>query len=66
MPWRMNTRFSSSVSSAPRKLLAALFDPVGKLLHCGAQGELVLIEAVEQAGNQFGIRHGGSPCFEEA
>lgn len=45
---------------------SALLDPVGKLLHRGAQGELVLIEAVEQAGDQFGVRHGGSPCFEEA
>ena len=43
-----------------------LLDPVGKLLHRGAQCEPVLIEAVEQAGNQFGNRHGGSPCFDRA
>ncbi len=30
---------------------SALFDPVGKLLHRGAQGEQDLVEAVEQAGN---------------
>lgn len=45
---------------------SAPFDPAGKLLHCGAQCELVLIEAVEQAGDQFGIRHSGSTCFRES
>jgi hypothetical protein len=28
-----------------------LFYSDGQLLHCGAESELVLIEAVEQAGN---------------
>jgi len=45
---------------------SVLLDPVRKLLIRGAQGELVLIEAVEQAGDQFGVRHGVSPCFERA
>lgn len=43
-----------------------LFGPVRKLLHRGAKGKLVLTQAVEKVGDQFGVRHGGSPCFEEA
>lgn len=59
-------RFESAAHVVCYIRRSALLDPVRKLLNCGAQGELVLIEAVEQVGDQFGVRHGGSPCFERA